>query len=47
MDDCLSGENSLNDAKEVTDSLQIVFNKGGFRFKRDNIFWISSTRSPR
>ena len=30
MDDFLSGENSLNDAKEVTDSLHIVLNKGYF-----------------
>ena len=33
VDDCLSGEESFEDAKEVTDKLEIVLNRGGFRLK--------------
>ena len=33
VDDCLSGEKTYEEAKEVTDGLQIVLNKGGFRLK--------------
>ena len=33
VDVCLSGEESFEDAKEVTDKLEIVLNRGGFPFK--------------
>ena len=33
VDDCFSGEKSLDEAKVVTDNLQIVLSKGGFRLK--------------
>ena len=33
VDDCLSGEDSYEVARETTDGLEIVLNKGGFRLK--------------
>ena len=33
VDDCLSGEDSFETAKEVTDGLEIVLNRGGFQLK--------------
>ena len=33
MDDCLSGENSLDKVRETTDNLKLVLNKGGFFLK--------------
>ena len=33
VDDCLNGEESFEDAKEVTDKLEIVLNRGWFRLK--------------
>ena len=33
VDDCLSGEDSYDVARETTDKLEIVLNKGGFRLK--------------
>ena len=33
VDDCISGEDSLNEAMKNADNLEIVINKGGFRLK--------------
>ena len=33
VDDCLSGENSLDKVRETTDNLKLVLNKGGFCLK--------------
>ena len=33
VDDCLSGEDTFEIAREVTDGLEIVLNRGGFRLK--------------
>ena len=33
VDDCLSGENSLNQVYETTDNIKLLLNKGGFNLK--------------